>query len=196
MGNSADKKKQQLLQDQQAKAEAERTAAIAAANKPSELESAVEKSRQEDINYFNRDTPDYSVAPKGMIDSTVFQRAALNRLRSRTATGGAQMGAAGADPTLLALNRERNDAETAQEGGANYATQLADRRTEAYGGSDALINLQASRALNLAGLATSHEGTASTNYANFKPAPSIWAQLALAGVGAAGAVGAAYAGKP
>lgn len=102
------------------------------------------------------------------------------------------MGAYGANPNLLALAREDADAHTAEEGAGQYASNLAARRTEAFGGADAINSMNLSKALTLAGLASNNANVASSNLANFKPAPSIWQKLALAGVSGASQAAAAW----
>jgi hypothetical protein len=197
MGESrSSREARERLAARDAAAEAERARLTAAAEAHTPIEDAVGKARLNDINYFNNPTPDYSTPPPGMIDATVFQRAGLNRLRDRMGTGGSQMGAYGANPTLLALNRENADAHTVEQGAGDYASNLAARRAEAYGGADATIGLNVNRALQLAGMSNQTAQNASTNYANYRPAPSMWGSLGLAALGGASAIGSAYLMRP
>lgn len=192
----ASKETQRVLAERDAKAEADRQRLVAKAEEKSPAEQAVEGARLRDVKYFESPTPDYSVPPPGMIDTNLFVRAALNRQRDRMGTGGAQMGAYGADPNLIALNRERADRAAADEGAGAYAGQLAARRAEAFGGAEGLMNFQTGRALNLAGIGSSTAANAQNARVNFKAAPSLWSQLALAAVSGGSQIASAYAGKP
>lgn len=191
MGESrASKETRKRLEDRDRQAEEDRKRLQAKVEQPSAIEQRREAALLRDLDYFDNPTPDYSVAPRGLIDSTAFQRAALNRLHDRTATGASQMGSHGANPTLLALNREANDTRIAEEGAGAYASNLAGRREEAIGGSNAMTQLALQRLLSLSGQATSHAGQAGQNLASFQPQPSAWGRIGLAAVQGAAGIGA------
>src|SRR4028118_299473 len=131
MGESSESKRQrQRLEEADRRAQQQQTEALAQqkeffarAAEKSPLEQRREASLLEDIDYFSKAQPDYSTAPKGMIDDTAFTRAAMNRLRERTSGQGVG-GMYGANPTLLALNKDAQDRRIAEEGAGAYAGRL------------------------------------------------------------------------
>ncbi|MGI8656490.1 MAG: hypothetical protein ACR2LC_14885 [Pyrinomonadaceae bacterium] len=197
MGASAtQKQKEQGAQQRATQDRAQQLQLMADAMKPTPLQTEVENSRLADVKYFNNPVPDYTTAPAGMIDSTAFQRGALQKLQERTATGGSQMGAYGQDANLLTLNRERNNTAIAEQGAGQYASNLASRRAEAFGGAEGLMSLNLQRSLGLTGMANNNANASQQAYMNFKPAPSLWANLLMAGVQGATGIASAYAGRP
>jgi len=130
------------------------------------------------------------------IDEVSNINTAANRVRSmsRTPIGDAELGKYSADPNytqqLDSYNKRVFDASVgdatlgAVEDARNYDTNLL-----LQGGAQGLQARQ--------GQANAYEGTlgVAQQGVQFSRRPSFWSQLALAGAGAAGQIGGAYAGK-
>ena len=197
MPNRSDKKKQKALEDQAAADRAARDRAITTASVPTPLESAYDKERLDWMNATSgKDGPlDVTKLP-GMGPSLGLYNSASQRQQGeRMGLGALRLGQDGSNPMLGQLLRSQQDDERQQAaaGGLENAYRMKD--AEMRGSIMPLLGLQQNRTLGLAGIQSGNANQASDRYTSFRPAPSFWSQLLMTGIGAAGQVGAAYAGR-
>lgn len=195
MKDKTDKKKLALLEDQQKTDRERQNAALAVAAKPTELETQQEKDSLDWINTTEGKNGPLDVTNLKQLKPylSLYDNASQRQQGERMGTGLLQMGAQGSNPNLTALLKEQSQNQRQQNaaGGLENAFRLTDAQQR--GNIMPLLGLQQNRTMGLAGM-TSNQSQNSTNaYTNFRPAPSFWSNLLMAGVGAAGQVGAAYA---
>lgn len=197
ISNKKDKQKEALLQQQQAEDRRRMELLMTQAAAPRPVETALEK---EQLNWM-----DQTSGKNGPLDITsltamkpnlaLYDAASKRQQGERMGIGALQMGANGANPMLGQLLRQQSDDQRQQDaaGGLENAYRLTDASMR--GNMLPLLGMQQSRSMGLAGMASGNSNQSTNTWANFKPAPSFLQNLLMTGFGAAGQIGAAYAGK-
>jgi hypothetical protein len=195
MKDRTDKNKLAELERQQAADRAAQQAALAAATAPKPVETALET---EQTNWLadtsGKNGPIDIATMRGMGPSVnLYQGAAQRQQGERMGRGLIQMGAQNTNPGLGALLRQQSDDQRQQEaaGGLEAAYRMKD--AEMRGSIMPLLGLQQQRTMGLAGLTSNQSQNSTNQWTNFRPAPSIWSNLLMAGIQGAAGVGAGMA---
>lgn len=198
MSNKSDRRRQQELERQAAADRAQRDALIAVAAQPKPLETAYDQERLGWLNATSgKDGPIDVTKLPGMGPSYGLYDAASKRQEGqRMGIGALGFGAQNTNPGLGALLRQQSEDQRQQEAAGQLENAYRLKDAEMRGSVLPLLGLQQNRTMGLASLASGNSNQATNTYANFRPAPSIWQQLLLAGVSGASQVASAYAGKP
>ena len=198
MSNKSDKKKQAALEAQQAADRARMDAYMAQAAAPKPLETALDTQSLDWLNATSGKNGPLDITSLSAMkpNLALYDAASKRQTGERMGLGALQLGAQGSNPMLSQLLRSQQDDQRQQDaaGGLENAYRLTDAQMR--GSIMPLLGLQQNRTMGLAGMASNASGQSTSQWANFKPAPSFWSQLLMQGIGAAGQVGAAYAGRP
>jgi hypothetical protein len=198
VGNKTDKKKQALLEQQQREDRARMEAYMTQAAAPKPLETALDKESQEWL--------DATSGKNGPLDITslsalkpnlaLYDAASKRQQGERMGTGLFQMGAQNTNPLLGQLLRSQSDDQRQQD--ASGQLENAYRITDAQkrGSIMPLLGLQQNRTMGLAGMSSGNSQASTSAWSNFRPQPSFWQNLLLAGVSGASQIASAAAGKP
>jgi hypothetical protein len=196
MTSKTDKAKQAELERQAAAERAAKDAAMAAAAAPKPVETALDKENLDWINGTSgKDGPvDYSKL--SALNFDLYGKASQRQEGERMGIGALQLGQQGSNPMLSQLLRSQQDDQRQQDASGGFETGVRMKDAQVRGNLLPLLSLQQNRSMGLAGMASNNSQNSTNSWANFRPAPSIWAQLLQQGFGAAGQIGAAYAGAP
>lgn len=140
----------------------------------------------------------------GLAPNLALFDSAVNRQdEDRQGQGLLTMGQATSNPNLTALLTEQRKARAAQDAGGGLERAFSLRNAEVRGSALPLIGIGQQRNAtglgaisNIYGGAADRYGNASRQYQDLASRPGFWERLLFQGVGAAGQVGAAYAGRP
>lgn len=189
MGNKTDKGKLAQLQAQQ---DADRAAAAKAqtvAATPTPLEAATNQNSLDWINATSGKSGEPLDVTKlpGMGPSYGLYDAAANRQQGeRMGIGALQLGAQGQNAGLGQLLREQSTNQRQQDASGQLENAYRFKDAEMRGSIMPLLGLQQNRTMGLAGMANSTANNSTGTWANFRPAPSFWQNLLMAGIQGAG----------
>jgi hypothetical protein len=198
MSNKSDKRKQEELERQAAADRAARDRAMTVAAAPTPLESAYDKERLDWMDQTSGKAGPLDISTlKGMGPSLGLYNAASQRQQGeRMGLGALRLGEQGSNPMLgqLLRSQQEDERQQAAAGGLENAYRMKD--AEMRGSIMPLLGLQQNRTMGLAGMTSGNAANATGQWASFRPAPSFWQQLLMAGVSGASQVGSAMAGAP
>lgn len=198
MGNKSDKEKQRRLEQQQAEDRARLNALLAQAAAPKPVETAVDTQTLEWLNQTSGKNGPLDVQNLTAMKPhlSLYDTASRRQQGDRMGLGALQMGAQGSNPMLAQLLKSQQEDQRQQEaaGGLENAYRMTDASMR--GSIFPMLGLQQNRSMGLAGMASGNSQASTNAWSQFRPAPSLWSQILLAGIGGAGQVGAAYAGRP
>jgi hypothetical protein len=198
MGNKSDKRKQQELERQAAEDRRRLNELLAQAAQPKPLETAQETEalkwlRQTSGSEGPLDIKNLSAMKPHL---GLYEAASQRQSSDRMGQGLLQMGASNSNPMLGQLLRSQSEDVRQQQaaGGLENAYRLTDAQMR--GNIMPLLGLQQNRSMGLAGMASGNSQNSTQAWANFRPAPSFWQNLLMAGVSGGAQVGAAFMGRP
>jgi hypothetical protein len=188
MNNHDDQKKQEELRRQQ---EADRLRALereqqAAAPKP--VETAIEN---EQLGWLNQTkAPDFDVTHLNALTPqlSLYNHAKARADSQRMGIGALRMGMGEGDGSgLSSLLASQQDAHREQDAAGQLENAFAAKDADMRGSVMPLLGLQQNRTMGLAGLGNNASQNSTSQWASFRPRPSVWQNLLMAGVqGAAG----------
>ncbi len=189
MTNRRDRERERQLEEQARRDREARDAAITRAAAPTPLETLEQQEQLDWRNTVSGANGPFDVTNlrqmKPYLD--LYNRASQRQQGERMGTGAIQLGAQGQNPMLGQLLREQSQNERQQSaaGGLENAFRFTDASMR--GNAFPLMSLQQNRTMGLAGMTSGNSANATGQWANFRPAPSFWSNLLMAGVqGAAG----------
>ena len=189
MGTGNKNNKEKELGKENAAAQAERTAAVAA-YQPSELEKRTEKSALDWMDFVEgKNGPvDYTKAP-GLVHLGMYDEAAANRFAERTATGGLEMGKDGGNATALALRKQQLADQMGERRGADLVNAVRAKDASVRGEiTPFLIGTAEGRNQAKVASATNNAASARSSWANYTPPTPFWKTAVTAGIGGLGSI--------
>lgn len=183
MGNSADKKKQQQLADQQ---QADRALFLQSFNKASEQSPLQKRLEQGNLDWldweqgkgtFEGKPLDVMNAPGLGPSLSIFNRAKAGQQGERQGIGALRMGLNASDPGLTANLAEQSKLRREEDASGALENAVASKDAEVQGSSLPLIGLDQSRAMGLAGLAGNQAGNSTSLWSQFRPRPGFFGTL-------------------
>lgn len=187
-----DKKKQKLLADQEAQDRARYLQLLDKAETPSPLQ---QRRETDTLNFLDWEsgTGDYKDKPIDVTHApglgpalSLYERAKAGQQGERMGTGAIQLGLNASDPGLAANLAEESKLRREQEAAGGLEEAVAAKSAEAHGSALPLIQLNQSRALNLADTAANQSRFSTNEYTQFRPR-SPWETVAKAAAGGAAA---------
>jgi hypothetical protein len=190
--SSGGNKREKELAAQNATAQTNLTTATAA-YQPTPLETRLSTDSMNWLDFVEgKNGPvDYTKAP-GLVNLGMYDEAATNRFAERTATGGLQMGADGANATAVALRKSQLADQMGERRGADLVTAVRAKDASVRGEiAPFLISTAEGRMGAKMASAGGQASSARSAYAS-APVSTPWWQTAL--VGGLGAAGSYFSG--
>lgn len=193
MGSKSDKLKEEALRQQNAQAQQQFQQQMQQWQ-PSPYEQALNKEGMDWLNATSGKEPlDITKLPGMAPYLDIYNNAVAKQKGQRLGLGMLSMGAASANPALLAALAQQDESHRRQDAGAQLSNAFAIRNAEVRGSALPLIGLTENRASNKAGITANMANNAAGRYSNFQVRPGFWANMlqnATMGVGQ-GAIAAA-----
>lgn len=161
------------------------------ASEKTPAQKALEERQNRFLTWDNSKDKNVMDAP-GMSDYIQIGQAAINRAnRDKVGTGALALSDGGASGYAEKLKGLRQK-EAANEFGAGLETALMNRRAEAQGSVLPMAQLDLSRSMGLAGLASQNNNA----YLNRPRETPFWQKMILGAIQGGSAVAGAFAGRP
>lgn len=195
-----EKEAQERARQQSIAQQAQQTQFMQAANTPDPLE---ERMRARDIAFMDweegKNGPrDVMNAPLGA-GLDLYSNAARRQSGERFGIGALALGSHGSDPNLSQLLKQQSEDTRQQEAAGGLEQAVRMKSAEVNRSALPLAEFAQDRRMGLASLASGNAQNSTNAYLQFltRPKqPSFWKSLLLSGVGAGGAMGSAYLGRP
>jgi hypothetical protein len=178
-------RREQDLQSQLDTARTQLNSDRAAVREPSELEKRLDADSLKwlDATDPSKGPVDYTHLP-GVNNFGAYEEGLANREDERTATGGMQFGAKGANPTAFALAKKQSSDRRAERAAMGFASDVKARDASVRGTALSLMAADNARDATLLNSSSGLYGQAAQNKANYQPPPSPWWGVAQAGMAA------------